>query len=1091
MRIKNFTLMLLALLFAVAGFAQKSFSVRNDIAFNRKAQVQTLVKQASLMPAALAANQRSIPATRTVAKAPAKAADVVTPPEDGDLEYYTLKGVNSVPKSEITRTVKVIWDGDDDVYISGLSYYLPDAFVKGTFTDDETVVFAAGQYMGNLGVDVYFGAYGEEGLVDAVAKFNEETSTFTFSEFLLDNGDPEELGFYAYWNSGLTISPIEEDPEIPVEIPTDLEVETYAYTASDYFKDHAEVSGNLQIGFYGEDMYIQGMSTDYPEAWIKGTFVNDTTIVFPSGQLLTDERSLYFIAIDGNFEVVDGYELIYEPETGIFKEGVYAPMINAYKDRLEQSVWQFCYGYEIKKITEKAATPAKSLISAINYDVYGDILEFNLSKVDTEGEGLVADKLAYKLYYQTEDGEAVPVTFSKDLYKNLEEDATEIPAIFTDKYDFFDGSVYLNMSEHTSWTAIGLQGIYYGGGERNESEIAWYTPTWPQTITLPEALKEKVTEHTFKGETYSRGDNIPFEKTVGVAFDADTMYIRGIGEVSETAWVKGTKVGDAYVFPKGQSIGVYANNNNSYRLFLVGYADDTASDVVLKVDEANGVYEFEDDFLENANYTDKSYYFTYFNAGATISMAKAEEEVPEVVVVPEGLKTEVYSFTGTNYFDKTPVAWSANVGFDGDDVYVQGLSENVPEAWVKGTLADGVVTFATGQYLGGEDELWFVGVKLSNASCVDYPMTFDAETGIFTSADENIYLGVNAYKAKIQSSVYELYGGAQLKKIVEKAITPATPIVNNMCFSYFGDIIEFNIPVKDVDGDGLIESLLSYKLYYDNGDGEAHAITFTPESYEYLENEMTEIPYGFLDSVDDDGNPEGYDFYTSSVYLNMEHAGWKRIGLQTIYRGGGETHESEIGWYTITWPQITELPEGAEVKLCDFAGQYYTRNGNVDFFKTVNVAMVGDDVYIQGVGSRDKETWIKGTKTSDGSYTFVNGQYLGFYEGRTPGDNSYLFLMGYNATLGVLDVKMKYDAETSTFTTMTDLVENADYTDKLYYLNRVNAGAQIMPASEVAISSVVAETEDNAAPRYNIAGQRVNANFKGIVLRNGQKTLQK
>jgi hypothetical protein len=1083
--------MLMALLFSVASFAQKSFAVKKDIAFNRQAQVQALVKQTTPL-SAFAMKHGNVPAaTRSVAKAPAKAAEVVTPPEDGEVEFFNLSGTAVIRQSAypVERTVKVVWDGDDDVYISGLSYYSPDAFVKGTFVSDTTVVFAGGQYMGNVGADVYFGAFGDSTLVDAVAFFDEETSTFTFMDYLLDNADPVELGYYAYMVPGLTVSPMEEELEIPVEVPNDLESEMYAYSAYDYFEDGADVSGNLNIGIYGEDVYIQGMSTDYPEAWIKGNFVNDTTVVFPSGQLLTDERSLYFISIDDNFDVAEEYVLIYNPETGSFSEGAYAPVINTYKDKIQASVWQFYYGYEMKKISEKVATPGKSLISAVNYSVYGDILEFNLAKVDTEGDGLLAEKLSYKLYYQTAEGDTIPVTFSKDLYENLEEDATEIPALFIDKYDFFDGSLYLNM-EHNTWEKIGLQGIYYGAGERTESEIAWYTPTWPQTTTLPEALKDKVTEHTYKGEIYDRDGDIPFEKTVGLVIDGDDMYIRGIGETDETAWVKGTKVDDTYVFPKGQTIGIYGSR---YRLFFVGTGDDGISDVVVKVDAANGVYEFVTDYLENANYTDKSYYLNYFNAGATISIAEAEAEVPEPVVVPDSLKTEVYSFTATDYFDETGIARSVVVGFDGEDVYIQGVSAEVPQAWIKGTIEnDSTVVFATGQYLGGENELWFVGIKLTNASVQNYPMTFNAETSTLTAADENILLGVNAYKAKISSSVYELYENVKIKKIVEKVATPATPSVNNMNFSVYGDVIEFTIPTKDVDGDGLIENMLSYKFYFDAGDGVPQPVTFTADDYEMLEKDMTVIPFGFLDSFDEEGTPEGYDFYADAVYLNMdEHYSWKRIGLQTIYTGGGETRESEIGWYTITWPSVAAVPDSAEVKLYDFAGEYYNRNGNVEFFKTVNVAMVGDEVYIQGVGRADENTWIKGVKTSEDTYTFYNGQYMGLYESSIPGDDSYLFLMGYNNTLGVLDVKMKYDAKTGMFTTTTDLVENADYTDKLYYLTRIVAGAVIMPASEDAISTVTVDADEKFGTRFNMAGQRVNANFKGIVVKSGQKLFQK
>ena len=1040
MRIKNFTLLLLAVLFSTVGFAQKSFTVQKDIAYTRQTNAQTFVKQNSLK-SEFAATPKGTPSPRTSAKAPAKAPALVTPPETGFVEYFTLEGTNS-KDGAATRQVKVVWDDEDEdvVYISGLSYYMPNSFVKGTFNKmGDQVTFAAGQYMGNPGVDLYFGGYGDgKELTDVVANFNEKESSFTFTDYLLDNGDPRTIGFYACWQPGVIVSPIKGEPEIPVEIPSGLEIETYAFTAYDYFEDNAEVSGNVNVGIYGEDVYIQGMSTDYPNAWIKGTFQDETTVVFRSGQLLTDERSLYFVAIDDNFDVTDEYILIYDPATGSFTEGTYAGLINSYKDKIDRSVYQFYYGYEIKRITEKAATPAKSLVSAVRYMPDGDYLEFTLSKVDTDGDGLVAEKLFYALYYQDANGNVATATLSKDDYESLKEDIQEIPATLADGKDFSEGKLALNM-EHSSWVKIGLQGIYYGGSERHESEITWYTPTWPQVVELPKGLA--VTEHAFNGIT-NRGAAV--ERTVGIAFDGDDMYIRGMGQTNESTWVKGTKNADGdYVFPKGQDLGLYYGED---RLFFVGYANEVFTDPVLKVDAASGVYEFTTDVIENADYTDKSYYVLWINAGSTINMAEAGQEVYEPVTVPEGLKTEVYSFSATDYFDKVTVSRSLNVGFDGEDVYVQGLSETIPEAWVKGTLDGDVVTFASGQYLGqySGNDLWFIGYNMDSGGVSNYTMIYDEETFTFTNSVENELFGINTYKAKVSSSLYEFYHTVTIKKVTEKVATPATPSITAMNFSVYGDIAEFSIPTIDVNGDGLVVDKLSYKIYYDEGDGQAKEVTFTTDLYPKLSEDMTVVPYGFLDSVDEEGNPRGYDFYASAVYLNMDHSSWTRVGIQSIYAGGGETSASEIGWYTITWPQEIQLPEGAEVTAYSFEGSYYNRNGNVEFTKAVNVAMVGDDVYVQGVGRASETAWIKGTKNPEtGAYTFAKGQYMGLYEG-SDGD-SYLFLLGYSDMLGVMDAKMTYDEETGVFTTTTEFVENADYTDKLYFLTRIVAGAQIKP----------------------------------------------
>ena len=72
-------------------------------------------------------------------------------------------------------------------------------------------------------------------------------------------------------------------------------------------------------------------------------------------------------------------------------------------------------------------------------------------------------------------------------------------------------------------------------------------------------------------------------------------------------------------------------------------------------------------------------------------------------------------------------------------------------------------------------------------------------------------------------------------------------------------------------------------------------LKFTKDLYTDIDADMETIPYNF----------ESYDFYVSSnhiVYLNqpLEVMGtWKNIGVKSIYTGGGETHESNIGWYSL------------------------------------------------------------------------------------------------------------------------------------------------------------------------------------------------
>ena len=110
------------------------------------------------------------------------------------------------------------------------------------------------------------------------------------------------------------------------------------------------------------------------------------------------------------------------------------------------------------------------------------------------------------------------------------------------------------------------------------------------------------------------------------------------------------------------------------------------------------------------------------------------------------------------------------------------------------------------------------------------------------------------------------------------------------------------IPLEDVEGKPLVADKLSYKLYYSIGD-EVKEIEFTTDLYGKLEENMTEIPYNFTD---------GHDIEVNGQRINLYHGNrseWERIGVVSIYRGGGETNESSIYWYKLK--DIVNIEEAA------------------------------------------------------------------------------------------------------------------------------------------------------------------------------------
>lgn len=104
------------------------------------------------------------------------------------------------------------------------------------------------------------------------------------------------------------------------------------------------------------------------------------------------------------------------------------------------------------------------------------------------------------------------------------------------------------------------------------------------------------------------------------------------------------------------------------------------------------------------------------NMGSANNALKAPTRAGTVVTVPSSATIEEWEITtGWHKYNSgwTTPAFSSTVqvAIDGNDYYIAGLCDVLPNAWVKGRLSGSTVTFASGQYYGASDsnEYWFVG----------------------------------------------------------------------------------------------------------------------------------------------------------------------------------------------------------------------------------------------------------------------------------------------------------------------------------------------------------------------------------------------
>ena len=454
-----------------------------------------------------------------------------------------------------------------------------------------------------------------------------------------------------------------------------------------------------------------------------------------------------------------------------------------------------------------------------------------------------------------------------------------------------------------------------------------------ELVTLPEGATAE-TYYTVGGSfsiNTSSGwsDATSYMSSVSVAIDGKDMYIQGLAYWFEEAWIKGTIDGTTVTFPSGQFIGSDEYGDE----FIVGSEDgETVADIVFEYDSEAGTLTAETAFILESGAADDLQPYCYWYKPV---FSMTEPEAPGLVELPAGVETEEYAMIYTDYYDEeasTPVM----IGFDGNDVYFQRFNSYLPEAWVKGTLDEGVVTLAGGQYFGayGSYEMYLMED--------DYQFAYDAEANTFTG-DGLLYTYTGNQYA-------DYYTNPVLKKVIEKAVMPANPEITDLKNGSYGWYFTFKVPVVDVNGDGLASSKLAYMIYTDI-EGEITPLTFTPATHTRLTGNLTEIPYGFTES---------YDFYNTQIYLNeLYSANWNNIGIQSIYYGGGETNATEVQWFHI---KDYAKPAGGDVTFnfntMDLAtSSGVTTDGDITEALTITEGGVALTISPKTSGSSENRFW--------------------------------------------------------------------------------------------------------------------------------------
>ena len=273
-------------------------------------------------------------------------------------------------------------------------------------------------------------------------------------------------------------------------------------------------------------------------------------------------------------------------------------------------------------------------------------------------------------------------------------------------------------------------------------------------------------------------------------------------------------------------------------------------------------------------------------------------------VLPSTATVSDYMLTTRDLSSSGEVSYSSAIvkcGKDGNDFYLQDPYHNSDDKWVKGSVDGNKLTFLP-QYVGVDEDLknhvWFLPTTYSDGYLEDYDYYY-TESSVGTSLDftldeaSNTYVAADSTGFAVNGKPDELYyfgvyNQPTLTPFTEVAATPADPEFDE--FMSYNDEYGYgafavNIPATDADGTFLNPNKMYFNVFFDGDQPE----TFSPDDYEALTEEMTNVPYKFTDS---------WDFYVSGdLHTIYYYADVDCVGVQSFYTGGGETHCSNVVWY--------------------------------------------------------------------------------------------------------------------------------------------------------------------------------------------------
>lgn len=514
--------------------------------------------------------------------------------------------------------------------------------------------------------------------------------------------------------------------------------------------------------------------------------------------------------------------------------------------------------------------------------------------------------------------------------------------------------------------AVKLGSTAASGKRFNVASTTGTTTTAPIIDAQPEGKLHA--NFYFSGESFVNmmgyEAQLPFDGIWGKIVEAPdnkTIYINNpIGAYYSDAWIKGERTtGDTIEVKLPQQFvhEEYDGMSNDawlYKLVPVKVEQDGETYTTFKPDSTSQTvkYVWRNDSIVLVNTTQDSKLLgmcteagEWYGYGDYVQQYTVFDQQP--VAPKDETKATQMSIT---YYDSGQMYGRVKKAVrEGNDIYIAGLNKNIPSGWAKGTISGNKATFSGHQYMGldtvtasyaffepvSRSMVWDseIGDSIESLTLAD-AITFDYDADKGTLSTDSTFVANQGYKMFNQVFTYD---GATIEPWTEKAATPLAVDASTMSYMPFSEeygygLLAFAPSEFDADGYILDANKLYYSIYLDDD-----VLTIDPDDYTLFPYETTEIPFTYSDMLDFVNYAGMWQVYTFVTGID-------RIGVQMIYKGGGEVRKSAITYISATDEDLSAVSNVAQtgkvagVTYTDLSGRRVSRPGKGLFIQTTRLA---------------------------------------------------------------------------------------------------------------------------------------------------------